>query len=725
MQGLPRYHPSALYSCIIGLLLAVTLILVKCASGPTLETGEKAFQYKKYMRAAELFKKEYEQVEQAVNKANKAFRIAESYRAANKISKAEKWYERAVQHNYGPLAIYTHAQMLKQQEQYEAAIEKYKLYKKRAPSNKNKARRAIKGCRKAMKWKKNPSSITITPQQNVNTEASDYLPTFYGEDIVFSSQRPMATGESIYEWTGEKFSDLFIAEVKDGELHNVRLFNEKGKINTPYHEGATSFNNNYNELYFTRCGSPGKKDDYCRIYWSNKLANGQWEKPKPLPLFEDSTINVGQPSLGPHGQRLYFVADAPGGQGGKDLYVSTFRSGKWGPPKNLGPGINTSGDEMFPFFINDSTLYFSSDGYIGMGGLDIFWAHRKNGTWKVKNLRYPLNSGGDDFGITVKQRRQINQSGYFTGIGYFSSSRPRGKGSDDIYRFTLRKPLFFELDVIVRKKVFRKDTAGKEIQKEMPLPLAQVNLQHINQKGDTVQNKNYTSDSGWTQYDLFPQTDYQVIAKKEGYFTQEKEITTTTYKGSDKMRVNMKVELVLDTIVKEKELVIENIYYDYDKAKIRDDATPPLDTLAQLLRANPKLKVEIASHTDSRGNDEYNMKLSQRRSQSVVDYLVSKGVAADRLIPKGYGETKLLNECDDGVDCPEKKHQRNRRTTFKVVGIDREFESVSPEDIAVDSAQLTPPPASDTLSPSSTPTDTDTTTAPTPTPKDTIVKPKN
>jgi outer membrane protein OmpA-like peptidoglycan-associated protein len=326
-----------------------------------------------------------------------------------------------------------------------------------------------------------------------------------------------------------------------------------------------------------------------------------------------------------------------------------------------------------------------------MGGLDIYWAQKKNGNWNIKNLRYPLNSGGDDFGITVRDRDQVNKEGYVTGMGYFSSSRPGGKGSDDIYRFTLEKPLFFKLDVIVYKKVYRQDTSGKELEREFRLPEAQVKLEYKNQEGDTSEQIHFTSDSGTTRFDLFPKTDFKLIARKEGFFTRTKKISTKGYEGTDKMTVNLQAELVMDTIVEEKEIVIQNIYYDYDKANIREDATDPLDTLAALLKDNPNLKVELASHTAARGDDEYNMKLSQRRAQSVVDYLVSKGVSGERLIAKGYGETQLLNKCDDGVDCPEEKHQRNRRTTFKVVGIDREFESISPEQIQVDTADYLQP----------------------------------
>ncbi|MCH8902658.1 MAG: OmpA family protein [Bacteroidetes bacterium] len=663
----------------------VWFVMQGCLSPPgKVDTGDQAFAKKKYFVAVQLYEEEILHVKSESGKAVLAFKIAESYRSMNMIDEAAKWYKEAVKKNFGSEANFKYAQILKSQEKYTKAIEAFNTYKDLQPGNTDKADREIEGCKDAMDWKRMKTNFLLEPLDAVNTKYADYSPVIYGEDVVFASDRSQATGSDIYDWTGEEFSDIFITKTDaSGELSKPELFENNNLINTDAHEGGVCFNHDLTEMYFTRCGSEGKTDDYCDIYVSRLSADDSWSEPELLPFFGDS-INNGHPSLSIDGSQLFFSSDVAGGFGGKDLYVSDRTADGWSYPVNMGSKINTAGDEMFPFIYIDGSIYFSSNGHIGMGGLDLYHAERKNKGWVVSNMQYPMNSGADDFGMVFEEKDILGEFGYFESTGYFSSTRDGGKGNDDIYKFTVEKPAFFLLEVNILEKVFQKpDDPNSKVIDYKPLEAANIRLTI----GDSLMHSVFTDETGMMRFRLQPKSEYQVVSSKEDYLTKSEGVYTTKFKYMKNMAITISLEIIMDKKYDSIPIVIRNVYYDFDSYYIRADAAKELDTLALMLLDNPNIQVEIGSHTDSRGSFSYNEKLSQKRAEACVKYLVSKGVARTRLVAKGYGEVDLkVKRCTDGADCTEKEHQRNRRTTFRIINDNFELESIEPDDIIVDFA---------------------------------------
>jgi outer membrane protein OmpA-like peptidoglycan-associated protein/tetratricopeptide (TPR) repeat protein len=669
--------------------LAVVVLLWSCGSTQKIKTGDQAFEQKSYATAANLYKSEFstEQVEQY--KAQKAFRIAFSYQALNNTKDAEKWYAEALKLNY-PDAItrYNLATMLMANEKYDAAITEFKKYANEDPINKMKAFEMVKACESAKKLLSQKSNIVLENLE-LNTNANEYAPVFYeNKDLIFSSDRTDALGTETYGWTGEKFSDLFFSKREtNGTYRSVNQFG--ANINTSINEGTPTFNKSFTEMYFTRCGAPvktkSKKDNYCAIYKSIRDFDGSWSTPEKLEFFSDS-VNVGQPFLSPDGKFMLLVAtDADDGYGGKDIWISYPEFEGWGEPKNLGNTINTSGNEMFPHVADDGTLYFSSDGHPGLGALDIFSAKKDGVVWKdVVNLKPPINSGADDFGMIIEKSKPANTDDFVKRIGYFSSSRVKGNGGDDIYKFTERNENIYTLQALVFEKVFENpNDPNSKVLDFKQVADAELNLKKygiaLQPVGTAKSDKN-----GLAKFDLEAETDYALTATKEGYFKRSVNATTKGKKDESKVNIVVQVKIILEKIYEEKEITIPNIYYDYDKTNLRAESETVLDTLITLLTDNPTIKLEIGSHTDSRGSNVYNEKLSQGRAESVVRYLISKGIDLNRLTAKGYGENKPVNKCVDGVKCTEEEYQENRRTTFKVLSEKFIIESVTPDEIKTD-----------------------------------------
>lgn len=664
------------------------LFIWACGSTQKIKTGDQAFEQKSYAIAANLYKSEFntEQVEQY--KAQKAFRIAESYKALNNTKDAEKWYAEALKLNYPDVINrYYYATMLMANEKYDMAITEFKKYANEDPINKMKAFDLVRACEDAKKTQMQKHNFLIENLE-FNSSANEYAPVFFeNKALVFSSDRTDALGTETYGWTGEEFSDLFISKPdKNNSYNSVNTFGEN--LNTDRNEGTPTFNKNYTEMYFTRCGSPpkskSKTDDYCAIFKSYRDFDGSWSIPEKVPFFSD-TVNVGQPFLSPDGKFLLIVSDASGGYGGKDIWITYPEFDGWGEPQNLGSSINTSGNEMFPHVADDGTLYFSSDGHIGMGGLDIFSAKKEGTVWKnVTNLKHPINSGADDFGLIIEKSKPDNADDFVKRIGYFTSARKGGKGGDDIYKFIERNENIYTLQAIVFEKVFENpnDPNSKVIDFKQ-VQGANISLKKyglaLQPVGNAVTDKN-----GLAKFDLEAETDYAVSATKDGYFKRSVNTSTKGKKDDSKVNIVVQVNIILEKIYEEREIIIPNIYYDYDKTNLRPESEVVLDTLINLLAENPTIKLEIGSHTDSRGSSTYNEKLSQGRAESVVRYLISKGIDINRLSAKGYGESKPVNKCIDGVKCTEEEYQENRRTTFKVLSEKYIIESVTPEDIKTD-----------------------------------------
>ncbi len=646
--------------CII-YLFPLYFFLSSCGSTSSAITdGNIAYEYKKYQLAASLLETKFQKETNPIYKFEIAKKIGDSYRAYSNTSKAEQWYKIANDLQFDPYVAMQYGAMLKMNEKYSDAIVYFEmLYKK------HKIREAYtqrEGCKYALEWMLKNKNIKVENLNTINTQYADFaLVMNKAGGLVFSSSRADTKGKDINEWTGEKNSDIFILK-GDGKIELL-----PDTINSKAYEGTCTYRDS-KEIFFTRCGDASNRDNHCRIYYA-KFENEEWSSPEPLRFFADS-INIGHPSISKDGKKLFFVADHPNGFGGKDIYFSILKGGEWSEPYNAGRMVNSKGNEMFPFIDDNNYLYFSSDYHQGMGGLDIFRAELTEGGklyGSITNLQYPINSSYDDFGIYITKYKSKNINDLIKEEGYFTSNRKGGMGRDDIYKYAKEHYNNFELIIHVVEKKYESpnDPNSKVIGKSI-LQDAGIELENLTTK--EFRKNSLTNDRGEAVFLLDKNSNYKVSATKRNYFSKSAQTTTIGLATLDSILVRMHVEIELERIFPEKEIVINNIYYDLDKATLRPESQLTLDTLIEFFQENEHLTIEIGSHTDARGSNEYNQKLSQERAQSVVDYLISKKVNPAKIIAKGYGETKLVNKCADGVDCSEEEHQQNRRTTFRVVG---------------------------------------------------------
>jgi len=671
--------------------LLLLLVFASCRTWFEYVDGQTAYISKQYAVAADLLQKDYDKATNPLERSEIAYKIAESYRFNNKPQEAANWYYTAMEYALDPTVSLKYGLMLMQTEKYEEALKTFNNYARNNPLDRSRATRLINSCKLAAEWQNEISPYEVSSLDSINTVYSDYAPVLLGKNqLVFSSARKSDTETENYGWTGEGFSNIYKAKFKQQKNRFESPVKLEEAINTPFNEGTTCFTNNFKTIYFTRCVDDDFIQNYCQIYTATK-ADDLWSEAERVVLFTDS-VNVGQPCLSPNGKRLYFSSDALEGYGEKDIYVSELDEDNiWSYPKNLGPEINTDGYEGFPYIHKDGKLYFASNGHIGMGGLDIFSAQPKNkqGTAfeEITNLKSPINSGADDFSLVFDTKVKSQPQKKFLGKGYFSSSRKGGFGSDDIYGFDLleideppvvieekqeevnEKPKPKQTIFVVDGTVFTKtyadeDDPSSETGDNFPANKASVQISAENSK-IIFNERIVTGKNGKFITELPLNSDFRVTASLPGYFKESLSISTKQKTDLDTLVAT--VTLVLDKIFTNKEVTIDNIYYDLDKWDIRTDAATQLDELAVLLFENPTIKIEIGAHTDSRGSDDYNLDLSSKRANSVIQYLNSKGIAAERLSSKGYGESQLINNCKDGVECEDEEHQQNRRTTFKVL----------------------------------------------------------
>lgn len=641
------------------------LLLSSCKYTQKIKDGNTAMDRKQYSVAIILLKKEYDKEKSRVEKGKKAFLLGEAYSRLGNPDSAIPWYETAYDNQYGIEALERYAYALKEVERYDDAINAFKDLGSEIGSP-YEYRREIKACQVAKNWTKKK---TIEGQVEAfigNDKTAEYSPVFYEDDqLVFTSDRSSSEGDKPYMWTGRSFSDLFVKDLNTGEVSSFSPV-----INSEYNDGTITFNQTYDEAYFTRCFAAEDGDAFCHIMYSQKEA-GDWTKPRMLSFFEGH-VNEVQPCLAPSGNELYFAADHPDGWGGYDIYY-VKREGKngWSEPKILGRNINSTGNEKFPTMDHD-TMYFSSDYFPGMGGLDIFKTYKlASGKWSsAVNMKYPLNSGADDFGLVLFPQDRLLPG--VTYKGYFSSNR---NGSDDVIMYTKVKskrkkemdtiPTDYKwmLDGFVLEKIFENpDDPNSKYLGRKPIDAAAVEI-----KFDGQIKKMQVGEDGAFSIELQEDTDYEITASKAGYL-KNKTVFSTKGIGRDPKQPEQRfeVEVILGKIYQDQEIVLEDIYYDFNKANIRKDAEPTLNDLAKILTLNPSIKIELGAHTDCRGNDDYNMNLSQQRAQSVVNYLQSKGIQNFRLFAKGYGASNPAVNCKCN-QCTEAQHQKNRRTTFKIV----------------------------------------------------------
>lgn len=658
------------------------LLLLGCKT-PKFEVkdGNTARELLLFNQSIEFLTKEFNGEKDLTKQQQKAFEIADSYRRFNDYANAELWYKKSLDLNGDVKSVYWIAMMQKQQEKYEEAAATFEKYHRNSSGTFEGKQQALQ-CADAAKWKKAFTKIKVTNLDKVNSPAADFAPTFFKntDQLVITSSRNEATGTGKDGWTGEKFTDLFVTDRKPQGFTTPAVL--PTPPNSPSHEASATFSADYKEMYFVRC-VPNQQvaNTYCHIYYT-AFNNEHWNEPVKLDLFAD-TVNVYDPYLSPDGKTLFVAADSKAGLGGTDLFMLTKTDSAWSAPKTLGSGVNTNGNERYPWIDEKGFLWFSSDGHPGMGGLDIFKAAKtKSGYREPINARYPINSGADDFGFKIDKYKPDNNNDTILQSGYFASNRKGGKGADDIYRFEEKWINLFALKGKTLEKNFA-DTSNPDskVLGLKPLPKTRVELKSIN---DVSIGAAFSDTSGNFLFKLEPETDYKITASKNGYFNKTVTVSTKGLRNQDSTIIYVYTEIELEKIFTQKEIVIPNIYYDYDKATLRPESKLVLDTVFIFFKENPDLTIEIGSHTDSRGSDAYNLKLSQARAQSVVDYFIQKGIPAERLIAKGYGETKLINNCGNGSKCSEEEHQKNRRTTFRVASAKLNLESIEPEDIKVD-----------------------------------------
>lgn len=662
----------------------LSILFVCCTYTIKIKDGHTAYERKQFAVAAPMLEKEFTRAKTRTEKGRLAYELAESYTRSGAADKSLNWYKTAYDNNFGPDALKGYAYTLKKLEQYGNAREAFKNLGIEIGSP-YEYRREITACTVAEGWlAEAPDNGWTVESAALNSPQNDFAPAFYTDGrLVFTSDRAMSKSEAAYAWTGHKFMDLFIVE-PDGA--SPQVFDSE--LNTNANEGTACFNAGGTEMFFVRAVGAYKGDDaYCKIYMSEKNGGG-WSEPKPLP-FQKEKINYFHPALSADGNTLYFACNDPEGWGGFDLYAAqrnpkAIEGGGWDYPKLLSRNINTPGNELFPALDGD-TLYFASDGLPGMGGLDVFRTYKtdRNAWVPPINLKAPVNSGADDYALIVDRAsaggKRPSRPGDLIRSGFFTSNRSGGRGGEDIYRFEQRvpPPKPPKVDTApVKALEYKMVLEGYVLEKILSDP-NDPNSKVLGRKpldGATVQSESGSKkqsftvkEDGFFRLELAENSDYNFVAALPGYLSNKAKFST---KGIAKDPSNpvqvFEIEIVLDKIFRNKEIILENIYYDYDKWDIRPDAEPTLNRLAEVLRQNPDIRIQLGSHTDCRGNDRYNEELSQKRAQSAVNYLISRGIDTGRLSAIGYGETQPAVGCACSR-CTEAEHQSNRRTTFKVV----------------------------------------------------------
>ena len=688
------------------LILSLVLVLFSINSlqaqrkSRVIQKADKAFDAEMYFEAAELYKKGYKKTKNKAIKAEILYKQAECCRYQSKFKKAANFYKKAIKAKYdngNAISIYWYAKMLMANGNYEKALEQFKKYSKKVPTD-DLGEKELLSCQFAIDWTANPTRYIISKMDAFSSKNNDYSPAFGNRDytkIYFVSSRKGSSNDKIDDRTGEFFTDIYSVYQDQKGIWRGSSDNKKPKrleppINSDNHEGTLCLNQNGNTMFFTTCQSENKKELGCEISIS-QLKGKIWGSLNKLEVKVDSNTTIGHPTISSDEKHVIFSADMDGGYGGKDLWLVTkVARGQWSEPANLGPAVNTDGDEMFPFLHNDGSLYFSSDGHVGMGGLDIHKSELdENGRYvDAINLKSPINSSADDFGMIVERKSER---------GYFSSNRVswigedgvknKSNGSDNIYQFEL-PPLVLTLQGVIT-----------DIKTGSIITGANVKL-----VGDDSSAVDVTTDNTGSYYfDLTPLTSYEVIVTKDGYL-KNKDTLTTVGIENNKDIIN---DINLDPIFKD--ILLPRIYYDFAKWDLRDTSELDLDRVYDIMIENPEIVIQLHSHTDFRGENLSNMNLSQKRANACINYLIQKGIASDRMTAYGKGEEhpyiitkydqeihkskglfkkKIFKEgqilSEDYINGLKKKkykeiaHQLNRRTTFKVISqsYDPEFEKL-------------------------------------------------
>ena len=649
---------------IIASVALSSLLLTGCGADQALKKAEKYYAIGEYYDAAAQYRKAYSATpsKEKEKRGQLSAKMAECYRRINNTNKAITAYKNVIR--YKQADSLTHLRLAQQQMKTGNYKEAGKQFQTAIDSLPNEeimwlAKSGLEAAKMAPEWKKEGSKYTVKRIDLFNSRRDDYSPALTGEEsnqLFFTSTRNQAQGDEYSGITGSKPADIFWAQ-KDEKGKWGKPQTIDSELNSDFDEGACCFSPDGKTMYLTQCKTDPQYPRYATIAVSNR-SDAAWSKPKELNISKDTLSSFAHPAVSPDGEWLYFVSDMPGGLGGMDIWRCQLLSGsETGGVENLGAPINTAGDEMFPTFRPNGDLYFSSDGHPGLGGLDIFIAKPKTVGWTVEHPGFPLNSQGDDFGMTFEGL--LNQ-------GYFSSSRGDNRGLDHIYSF-------FNPEIVQTVKGWVYEQDGYE------LTDAQVYM--VGNDGTNLK-LSVRGDGSFTQ-EIKPGVDYVLLGTCKGYLNHQEQLRVEPVMESEEYVLQFPLANIAAPVL------IENIFYDFDKATLRPESATALDELVKLLNENPNVTIELSAHTDYKGSDQYNERLSQRRAESVVNYLIEHGIAADRLTPKGYGEGKpktikrkvaeryaflkagdVLTE-DFIAKLPEEQqeqcNQLNRRTEFTVL----------------------------------------------------------
>lgn len=646
-------------------LLLLTVITISCTVSKQYRSAMTSFEIGEYNKSIASFRKVYTQTKDRQKKAEIQFKIAEAYYKIGQYRSAEGYYKSALIRKEADATIWLHyAEVLRANGKYEEAINNYKTYLDSVP-NDQMALNGIESSLKTKEWLKKPTRFKIENLKDINSISSDYAATYAGvrdNEIFFTSSRKGSTGKKKSAITGEYNADIFRVSynLQKSRWDKPQPVDDQMIINTFNEEGAASFNATGNMMYFTRCPYEKAEERGAEIFTATQLS-GIWGDPLKLKIGNDSLM-AAHPSISADGNLLYFVSDRPGGYGGKDIWFAKKKKGEsWEKPENAGPEINTSGDEMFPYIRENGVLYFSSNAHIGMGGLDLFMAKKGvDGKWAVENMKSPINSTGDDFAISFYQGEER---------GLFSSNR-EGSRKDDIFSFMLPPKIY--------------DIEGNIFNKENGARINDAAVKLIGTDGTMLK---MTAENGKFNFKLKPEVEYIVAAYKKGFLNSK--IVASTMGMEEGKQFQVRMELTPADLP----ISVDNIYYEFGKWNLLPESVTALDSLTELLVLNPTTVIELMAHSDCRGDDATNSDISQKRAQSIVTYLIAKGIQAGRLVAKGYGETapktvtkKLAREypflkqgreltCSYIESLSDEKqreicHQINRRTEFRVLSSD-------------------------------------------------------
>jgi outer membrane protein OmpA-like peptidoglycan-associated protein/tetratricopeptide (TPR) repeat protein len=640
--------------------MTVMFLLFSCSAGKmAMKKGDKKFKYGEYEYSIEYFAKA---INKNYNVGEANFKIGESYRLSNRIKAAEPFYSAAVNSDYDEdAARYYYGLSLKSNEKYDEARETLENYLQIGTDKDylDLAQWEIDNLIKLNSIIDQKSYFRVKNLELINTEGAEYSPIYQDGELYFTSSR---FGGKLYKATGTAFTNIYKAKTKGAIVDANSITALSDMINSPNtNEGSITFSPDGKTIVFAKGNSGRRKGaDDVDLYVS-RYRRGGWSKPE-LMRVNDKRAWDSTPSFSNDGRTLFFSSNRKGGLGGTDIYAATKnRRGRFSNVRNVGNKINTPGNDMFPYQGLDGSIYFASNGHPGLGGLDILVAKRIEGKMVVENLGAPINSSSDDFGLFL----------YTLDKGFFTSNREGGAGDDDIYTFINNDPDLKVVNYYLLGTTISYDEDGNEV----ILPNTAVKLFGAN---DELLNETLTGRDGKFRFRVYPEEDYILMGEKPDYFTS-RALFSTKGKSVPKDQLTKLItnkafsaKVPLDQIILNKAIVLENIYYDLDKWNIRSDAALELDKLVTILEDNPEIRIELSSHTDSRATAEYNDELSKKRAQSAVDYIVSNGIDATRLVARGYGESQLIIsdaeiEKIEGEENQERAHQRNRRTEFKVI----------------------------------------------------------